>query len=137
MSGPVCLIVDDEPTIRHFLQATLEREQLQTLEAGTGAQAMGIIQKLAGRLDLVVTDIVMPGDVSGIDLAHWVRHSYPAIPVILISGHADEQMVRQLPPHSTLMRKPFVMQTFLNVVQAALKVIQRPATQAPGHETIT
>ena len=53
MSDRICLIVDDEPSIRTYLRAILQRERIQSLEADNAAQALSIIHKLGGRLDLI------------------------------------------------------------------------------------
>ena len=68
MSDRTCLVVDDQAAIRTYLRVVLKKENLQTLEAGTAAQALKIIQQLDGRLDLIITDINMPGDMDGLDL---------------------------------------------------------------------
>ena len=104
MSDRICLVVDDEPAIRTFLRLVLAREGLQTLEAGTAVQALQIVQKLDGRLDLIVSDIKMPGDMDGVDLAHSVRNSFPNTAVLLISGYDNEPLrIRGF----QLLRKPF------------------------------
>jgi len=80
------LVVDDEPSVRRFISTVLEREHFQTLEAEDGARALQIVQELDGGLDLIVSDIQMPnGD--GLSLAHAVKESFPAVPVILVSGY--------------------------------------------------
>src|SRR5215472_14654517 len=61
MSSKICLIVDDEPSIRTFLKAILQGEGFQTLEAESAPEAYRMLQNLDGDVDLVVTDIVMSG----------------------------------------------------------------------------
>ena len=92
----LCLVVDDEPAVRGVVGAVLDGE-FQVLEAENAGQAMSIIENLAGGLDLVITDVVMPGEMNGIDLALAVRQAYPGIPVMLTSGYADQQVVQGLP----------------------------------------
>jgi DNA-binding NtrC family response regulator len=129
MSDRICLIVDDEPSIRAYLRAILEREHIQSLEADTAAQALRIVQKLGGRLDLVITDIKMPGDMDGIDLAHSLRNAFPEVPVILISGFAEEPSVRQSAAGFEFIRKPFVPE--------AIRVAAKMAMSAGGNRTAT
>jgi DNA-binding NtrC family response regulator len=112
----ICLIVDDEPSIRTYLRAILQRQRIQSLEADSAAQALGIIQRLGGRLDLIVADIRMPGEMDGIDLAYSVRHSFPAVPVILISGYGDVDAVKQAAANFQFIQKPFVPETILMAV---------------------
>ena len=120
MADHVCLIVDDEPSIRTFIRVILDGESLQSLEAGSAAEALKIVQKLGGRLDLIVSDIKMPGDMDGVDLAYSIRHSYPAVPVILISGFADEEAVKHADADFAFIQKPFVPETILTACRRAM-----------------
>lgn len=120
MDTRICLLVDDEPAIRSYLRAILEPQNFQCLEAADVAQALGIAQRLDGRLDLVITNIKMPGDVDGLDLAYSVRNSFPSIPVILISGYADDETVFRAASIFKFIRKPFVPDTILTAVKTVL-----------------
>jgi len=120
MADHVCLIVDDEPSIRMFIRATLNGEGFQSLEAGSAAEALRIVQKLGGRLDLIVSDIKMPGDMDGVDLAYSIRHSYPAVPVVLISGYGDEEAVKHADADFAFIQKPFVPETILSACRRAI-----------------
>jgi two-component system NtrC family sensor kinase len=124
----ICLIVDDEPSIRTYLRAILQREQIQSLEADSAAQALQIVQKLNGRLDLIVSDIKMPGEMDGIDLAHSVRQSFPAVPVILISGYADAEAVKQAAAMFEFIQKPFVPEAILVAVKKVVGAVDAKAS---------
>ena len=84
------LVVDDEPAIRAYVKGILQTETFHGLEAESAPAAFRLIQKLNGRVDLVVTDVNMPGDMDGLDLAYAIRDAFPFVPVILISGYASE-----------------------------------------------
>lgn len=127
MSDLICLIVDDEPAIRAYLRAILERDRFNCLEAESAPQALRIAMKLDGRIDLIVTDIRMPGDIDGIDLAFSIRNAYPALPILIISGYADEENVRRLGRGFELIRKPFVPETILQSIRKAV-----PASKPGG-----
>jgi two-component system cell cycle sensor histidine kinase/response regulator CckA len=120
MSKHVCLIVDDEEAIRTFLRAVLEKEDMHCLEATSASQALKIIDRIAGRIDIVVTDIEMPGDMDGIDLTHSIARSYPHIATILVSGFAETEKVKR-GALSKLIRKPFAIETILSAVRDSLK----------------
>jgi DNA-binding NtrC family response regulator len=120
MSHRTCLIVDDEPSIRSLLDTILGQQHLRCLEAGNVSQAMRIVQKLGGRLDLIISDIRMPGDMDGLDLAYAVRNEFPEIPIILISGYADEHRIKNADVCFELISKPFVSERLLNAVKRAL-----------------
>ena len=118
MPDRICLIVDDEPAIRTFLRGILEQRQFHILEADSAARALKIIQTQGGRLDLIVSDIRMPGDMSGLDLAHSVRNAFPAIPVILISGYCDTYPDNKA--GFEFIPKPFAPEAILNATDRAL-----------------
>ena len=80
MSDRICLIVDDEPSIRAFLRAILQREGIQCLEADSADHGLRVVHKLGGRVDLIVSDMKMTGEMDGLDLAHAVRNAFPAVP---------------------------------------------------------
>jgi DNA-binding NtrC family response regulator len=131
MSDRICLIVDDEPAIRTYLRAILQREQIQSLEADTAAQALSIIHKLRSRLDLIVCDIKMPGEIDGIDLAYSVRQSFPAVPVLLISGYGDVESVKHPAANFEFIQKPFVPETILMAVKKMVGAVDARASESP------
>ena len=121
MSDRVCLIVDDEPSIRAYIRAILERDRFQILEADTASQALRVLQKIGGIVDVVISDINMPGEMSGIDLAFSLRNSFPHVPIILISGYADKESIQRAAVNFNLIHKPFVPGDILTAVTEALK----------------
>jgi two-component system cell cycle sensor histidine kinase/response regulator CckA len=131
-SNRICLIVDDEPSIRKYLRAILDQEQIQCLEADSACQALGIIQRLNGRLDLIVCDIKMPGDMDGVDLAYSVRNMFPAIPVILISGYADVGAVKKATAIFELIQKPFEPEAILLAVRRVLRSLEETSSLRPS-----
>jgi DNA-binding NtrC family response regulator len=117
MSDRLCLIIDDEPSIRSYVCAVLHGEHLQTVEADTAAEGIRIVQTLQGHLACIVSDINMPGDMTGVDLAHSVRDSYPSVPVILISGYGVETSKMN---GFQVIQKPFLPEAILYAVRQAL-----------------
>ena len=115
MNGPVCLIVDDEPIIREYLKAILQGKNLVTLEASSAVQAFQIINKVGG-IDLVISDIQMPGDMDGLELAHSLKLSHPTLPVILISGFANKAIADRF----IFVQKPFLPKTILEKIDNLL-----------------
>jgi two-component system, NtrC family, nitrogen regulation response regulator NtrX len=78
------LVVDDEQAIRESIKMILEYEKFAVVFAEDGPSAIGRVQ--AGGVDLVLLDIKMPG-MDGIRVLQVIRESYPAVPVVMISGH--------------------------------------------------
>ena len=111
MRDGVCFIVDDEPVIRKYLRRMLERIEIQSLEADNAVEALRLLQKLGGQVDLLIADIKMPGEMDGIDLAYSVQNSFSSLPVILISGFVDK-----VPAGFTYIRKPFMPDELLKAI---------------------
>ncbi len=111
MSARVCLVVDDEPAIRMYLCVILQRTGIQTLEAENAVEALRVLRRFGGEIDLLISDIHMPGDMDGLDLAYVVRNLYSRLPVILISGD-----VEIAPRDFTFIRKPFRAEAILNAI---------------------
>ena len=108
--GRISLVVDDEPAVRKFISAILQREHFQTVEAGDGAHGLRIVQELGDEVALIVSDIHMPnGD--GVTFAQSVKAEFPAVPIILVSGQAERH------PEFGFVRKPFQPSALLNAVR--------------------
>jgi CheY-like chemotaxis protein len=82
---PVVLVVEDEVFIRFDLADFLRDNGLEVIEAGTAQEAVEALAT-ATRIDLVFSDIQMPGAMNGLGLASFIRASHPGLPVILTSG---------------------------------------------------
>ena len=126
MSERICIIVDDEPAIRTLLRTILAYRNVQSVEAENAAHALGIVQKLGGSVDLIVSDINTSGEMNGLDLAQSVRNAYPSIPVILISGYEDNAAGFDLIP------KPFAPEAILNAVDRIVSLRPERAFHAAG-----
>ena len=115
------LLVEDDTDLRRLLTKVLERENYRVLEAGTGLEAMQILDLQTP--DLVITDIVMP-NMSGDKLADKIIGIRSDIPIVLCTGYS-EKFTRQ---HATdmgiqaFLMKPLVMQDLANTVRQALSV---------------
>src|ERR1051325_7656380 len=118
MSERICLLVDDEPAIRRYLKALLDSEHVQSLEAENAAQALSIVERLGYRLSCIVSDVKMPGEMDGLDLAHWVRDSFPLLPVILMSGYVNENCLKH--DEFEFIQKPFGPETIRNAIRRAI-----------------
>jgi CheY-like chemotaxis protein len=84
------LIVEDELLIRLDLAGQLRSAGLIVIEASTGDEALTVL-KANDAVDLVVSDIRMPGATDGMELAAWLRRERPKIKIVLVSGYAATQ----------------------------------------------
>jgi two-component system, cell cycle sensor histidine kinase and response regulator CckA len=83
------LLVEDEPAVRKVVERTLTRSGYRVLLAGTGEEAIDLCAREPVSPDLLITDVVMPG-MSGAELARRARALKPGLPVLFMSGYADE-----------------------------------------------
>jgi DNA-binding response OmpR family regulator len=83
---PTILVVDDEVLIRMALSDYLQECGFKVLEAGTASEAIAVLKASESPIDLVISDVVMPGEMDGFGLAQWIRASQPGLPCLLVSG---------------------------------------------------
>jgi two-component system, cell cycle sensor histidine kinase and response regulator CckA len=93
-SGQLVLVVDDEANIRSNLRDCLQQLGYQVLTAETGRSALKICEDREGKVDLVLTDLVMPGQ-NGRELANDLAERYPDIPVLFMSGYTEDNAARR------------------------------------------
>jgi two-component system cell cycle sensor histidine kinase/response regulator CckA len=87
------LVVDDDQAVRVVVRRLLQRYGYVVLEAESGAAALRLLRDAAVPIDLVLTDVVMPG-MSGVEFVQQMKTEFPAIPAVYISGHLDEPAVQ-------------------------------------------
>jgi PAS domain S-box-containing protein len=109
--GESVLIVDDEPTIRMLIRDVLIDNGYVPLEAPDGATALKLLQSNM-RIDLLVTDVGLPGGMNGRQLADAARVSRPDLKVLFITGYAENAVVGNghLAPGMQVLTKPFEME---------------------------
>jgi PAS domain S-box-containing protein len=99
--GAMVLVVEDMPGVRKLMIEMLESLRYRTLEAETGVAARNMIQAARAtgspKIDAVLSDVVMPGGVSGPDLAHWIEDYTPEIAVVLMTGYDDGLQASECP----------------------------------------
>lgn len=118
-SPATVLIVEDEAPVRSVIRRTLERHQLQVLEARHGADAMLLWQRHREEIRVVLTDVRMP-EMGGHELAAALRADRPDLPVIFVSGYADQPTSQTLGPFDRFVEKPFTADTLLSALVDAL-----------------
>jgi signal transduction histidine kinase len=105
------LVVDDDPGLRPITKRILERFGYTVLLAGSGKEALQLLEAHGGQIHLVLTDIAMPA-MTGFELAERLRERMPALPVLFTSG-VPEEGVRFL-------AKPYTAQTLTRKIREAL-----------------
>ena len=110
MSDPSCqpfaLVTDDDAMIRLDAAAIIEAAGFQALEAGNVAQAIGLLEDYADQVSLLFTDVQMPGDRDGFDLARETARRWPDIKILVASGELSPGP-GELPEGAVFLNKPF------------------------------
>jgi PAS domain S-box-containing protein len=116
------LLVEDEELVRRLTQRLLESRGYRVRSAGTGVEALRCWDDQQGAFDLVVTDMVMPGGISGRDLAERLGALRPGLKVIFLSGYAGDVVSpgMELREGFNFLQKPFGATTLLECVRARL-----------------
>jgi DNA-binding response OmpR family regulator len=115
------LIVDDAPGIRLSIKAYLEPEGYTVLQAADAETALTLFKK--EHVDLVILDMMLPGNVMGNDLLHQLRRrrATSAVPMIIISAlSAFEDGLRTIDEDITFLQKPFDKEKLMPLIDAAL-----------------
>ena len=102
------LLVEDEGLIRLMTTEALQEEGFDVVEARDGDEAIRLLDG-PDTFDVLLTDVRMPGEVDGIGVAKHARRRYPAIPILVVSGHATNLMKRldTLAPAAVFISKPY------------------------------
>ncbi len=116
------LVVEDEPSLRLLNRIVLERQGYQVLDAAHGVGALQVWERHTGPIHLLLTDLVMPEGVSGLELAARLRKLSPHLPVIFTSGYSDEMAGRELRLETGqyFLQKPTPLPELLETVRRCL-----------------
>lgn len=108
------LLVDDDPGVRFALTEVLADRGYRVITAGSGAQALNLLDGV----DVVVTDLSMPG-MDGLELVAQIRARTPGLPVILLTAHGSENMVRIASSRGACgcLSKPFDIDEIADVIE--------------------
>jgi two-component system, cell cycle sensor histidine kinase and response regulator CckA len=119
-NGITLLVVEDAGPLCKLISSMLRKNGYTVLEAGDGAEALAIVAREQGKIDLVLTDVIMP-HMDGSELAHRLSQLRPELPVLFMSGYTDDPVVQQLRTRPrSLLRKPFNAQVLVDTVRQAL-----------------
>jgi two-component system, cell cycle sensor histidine kinase and response regulator CckA len=120
MDPATILLVDDDDGVRRILRKVLEAKPYRVLEHGLPRAACAIFDANPVAIDLVVTDLKMPG-MSGQEVAAHVWATRPELRVLFISGYTDHTYAEALNgPRSRFLEKPFASEALLEYVEELL-----------------
>lgn len=99
------LLAEDEPLLRELGETILKQAGYSVISAPNAGALKELIASYDGKVDLLLTDVVMPG-LSGPELVHLVRARWPSIRVLYMSGYADDE-IKDLDQDAGFLQKPF------------------------------
>jgi PAS domain S-box-containing protein len=117
-AGETVLVVEDEPTIRMLVIEVLTTLGYETIEAADGSAALAVLQSDA-RIDLLVTDVGLPGGMNGRQVADHGRVARPGLKVLFMTGYAENAVVGngRLAAGMHVLTKPFAMETLASRIR--------------------
>ncbi|MEO8723686.1 MAG: PAS domain S-box protein [Sphingobium sp.] len=116
--GEVVLVIDDEPTIRMLIAEVLSETGYAVIEAPDGPAGLRVLESTA-RIDLLITDVGLPGGMNGRQVADAARVNRPDLKVLFITGYAENAVVGngRLGKGMFLLTKPFQMEILANRIR--------------------
>ena len=133
--GKVVLVIDDEPSIRLLISDVLDGAGYTSIEVGDGAAGMKILQSNT-KIDLLITDVGLPGGINGRQVADAARVIRPTLKVLFITGYAENAVIshKHLDAGMHVLTKPFPLDTLARRVRPA-ETAERRMPPRPGRHS--
>jgi PAS domain S-box-containing protein len=127
------LVVEDDSLVREYVSAQLTGLGYHVVAVGDGPSALQVIQK-GEAFDLLFTDVVMPGGMSGRDVADEIQKLRPTLPVLFTSGYTENAIFHhdRLDPGVQLLAKPYRREDLANKVRLVIDNARRHSEKNPG-----
>jgi two-component system, cell cycle sensor histidine kinase and response regulator CckA len=115
------LLVEDEASVRSVTREVLEAEGYRVVEAEDAIDGIRVCEQFRGKIDLVLTDVVMPG-MNGREMARKLTERHAGLKIMFMSGYTDNPVLREAfsDYHTVYLQKPFTVQTLCGKVKDML-----------------
>ncbi len=116
------LVAEDEEEVRQLVRKTLQEKGYTVIAAPHGEEAVQLFNSYNGKIDLILTDVVMP-KMSGRELANRIRSAHPDMNILFMSGYTDNAIVNHgiLDKETNFIQKPFTPKSLLNKIRTVLE----------------
>ena len=124
---PRVLVVDDEPNLLELILRVLESQNYEVCGAADGAQAIQAVQRAAEEnapFSLLLTDMHLTGDLSGLDTLRRIREKAPLLPAVVSSGDREDPVMEDCRAYgfNRALPKPYKIATLIRTVEEALEI---------------
>ena len=118
--GETILFAEDDALLRETVTMALENQGYAVIGAVDGDAALAILQQ-GGKVDLLFTDVMMPGGLNGVGLAQAARALRPTLKIMFASGYTDRQVLAAWPEDLDLLAKPYSLEALATRIAACLR----------------
>ena len=118
--GEIIVLAEDDALLRQTVGDVLRAQGYQVETAANGPSALMLLQSLP-HVDLLLTDVMMPGGMNGVELARAARLADPGLRVMFATGFSDQKILAQWPDALDVVSKPFTLETLTTRIAASLR----------------
>ena len=129
----VVLLVEDEASVREYARTVLEMYGYRVLQAANGPEAVEVWKRHGERIVLLLTDLVLPDEMTGLELAEKLQAQRPELKVIFCSGYSTDQASAMLASHKnfSFLQKPYQPKTLGRLVREVIDGTRRLTSRSP------
>jgi two-component system, response regulator PdtaR len=121
---PVVLLVEDEPLVRMTAADELEEAGFHVLEAANADVALAVLEARSDEVQVLFTDVHMPGSMDGMELAEQVHRRWPHVLLLISSGYARPRP-DEIPDHGQFMPKPYHAATLVGHIHDLMRTLRQ------------
>jgi CheY-like chemotaxis protein len=123
VTSPLVLVVEDEPLVRMTAADELDEAGFQVLEATNADEALALLEEHADKVQVLFTDVDMPGSMNGMALAQQVYERWPHVLLLISSGYS-QPCPGEIPDHGHFVPKPYYGATLVRHITEMMQALR-------------